>query len=77
MYINTQENEMIEDAIDYPAVPAFLIQQTGQLSIGVVEQVRQNVEEHADNIRRQIAIEIQVTGKNSADPANYRHRYRG
>src|SRR5262245_5930518 len=58
---------MIDQTIDDPSVTTLPIGQTGELSVRVVEQVRENMERHADNVRREVLIKIEMARD---DPKN-------
>src|SRR5215471_2698680 len=53
---------MIDQTIDDPSLTTLPIGQTGELSVRIVQQVRENMERHADNVRRQVLIKIEMAG---------------
>ena len=67
---------MVEDAVDDPAISALLIEQTSQLSIRIIEQIRDYMENHSGQVDSKIAIEIQMAGKDAADASHRRNGYR-
>ena len=54
--IDTYEHEVVGEAINYSALPAFPVSQARELTIRIVERVGANKQRHADNIRAQITI---------------------
>ena len=60
---------MIDQTIDDAASPLLPIQKTSELTVGIVEEVCANVQDHSDDVEAEIAIEIQMAGGDSDDPA--------
>src|SRR4030081_851379 len=62
MHIDARINQVVADAIQNASARAQTIRQTGELPVRIVHRVCENVERHPYNVRREIAIEIEVPG---------------
>src|SRR5258708_11652222 len=68
---------MIDNRIENPTSPALLIGQASELPIRVIENIRDNVEKHSDQIDGESLIEIEMAGhdpKYSTDESDCRRR---
>ena len=73
MNINAQPNNVIDNWIENPPGPALLIREARELTIRVIENIRDNVKKHSDQIDDKSAIEIKMAGDDaeySADETN-------
>src|SRR6202035_3249310 len=75
VHINAHENQMIHKTIEDPAFPTLPAGQARELTIGIVERVGPDVKGHADNVGSEVAIVIQMTGDDSEETAQDRHRH--
>ena len=76
MEVDTHPDKVIGEAVDDAPGPAFPVRKARKLAIGVVESVGADVQDHAGDIRAQIAIVVEVPGDNSNDAAEKAHRCR-
>ncbi len=73
MNVNAQPNNMIDNRIENPSGPALLVRQASELTIRVIENIRDNVEKHSAQIEGKGLIEIKMAGddtENSADESD-------
>src|SRR6266851_1420507 len=73
MNVNAQPNNMIDNRIENPSGPALLIRQASELAVSIIENIRDNVKKHSDQIDGKSAIEIKMAGDDaeySADENN-------
>src|SRR6266446_2287398 len=62
MNVNAEPNNMIDTRIENSTSPALLIGQASELPIRVIENIRDNVEKHSDQIDGESLIEIEMAG---------------
>ena len=77
MNVNAEPNNMIDNRIENPTSPALLIGQASELPIRVIENIRDNVEKHSNQIDDESLIEIEMAGhdpKYSTDESDCRRR---
>ena len=72
MDVDAQPNDMIDNRIENSSGPALLIRQTRELAIRVIENVRDDVEKHSDQIDGKGLIKIKMTGDDTEDSADER-----
>src|SRR5207244_8448733 len=73
MNINAQPNNVIDNWIENSSGPALLIREPSELTIRVIENIRDNVKKHSDQIDDKRAIEIKMADDDaeySADETN-------
>ena len=56
---------MIHNRIDDSSGPALLVRQARELPIGVVENVRDNVKNETDEVKKKRAVEVKMAGDDS------------
>ena len=66
MHVNTDEHQMIGNAVYDTTLATFAMGQACELAIRVVERIGANVEHHADNVDAQITIVIKVPRDDAA-----------
>lgn len=77
MNVNAQPNNMIDNRIENPPGSALLIRQASELTISVIENIRDYLEKHSDQIDGQSLIEIKMAGDDaeySTDESDCRRR---
>jgi len=70
MDVDAQPNNMIDNRIENSSCPALLIRQARELAIRVIENVRDDVEKHSDQIDGKGLIKIKMTGDDTEDSAD-------
>src|SRR2546429_8093552 len=70
MDVNAQPNDMIDNRIENASDPALLIRQASELTVRVIENIRDNVEKHSDQIDGKGLIEIKMAGDDTEDSAD-------
>ena len=66
---------MIDKTIYDTTISAPPAGQARELTIGIVERIGPDVKGHADNFGSEVAIVIQMTGNDSEETAQDRHRH--
>src|SRR2546430_12360230 len=77
MDVNAQPDDVIDNRIENASGPALLIRQASELTIRVIENIRDDVEKHSDQIDGESLIEIKMAGHDaeySADESDSRWR---
>ena len=68
--VNAQPNNMIDNRIENPPDPGLLIRQASELAIRIIENIRDNMEKHSDQIDGKSLIEIKMARDNTEHSAN-------
>ena len=62
MRIDADENEMVGEPIERASAAASLVRQAGELAIGVVERVAEDMHTIPKQVQPQVAVVIKVPG---------------
>src|SRR2546430_11800457 len=73
MHINAQEAEVVGNAVNNAALPAFPVSQTCELAVRVVECIGANMKRHTHNVDAQIAIVIKMSRNHSEEAGKPGH----
>src|SRR5256885_12532302 len=67
MQVNTDENQVIGNAVNDAALAAFPMRQACELPVCVIECIRANLEHHSCDVDAQVAIEVKVPRDDAKD----------
>ena len=61
VHVDVRENNVIDKTVDDTALAARFAGHAGQLAIGIVERICENMERHANDVQAQISIIIEMS----------------